>query len=69
MTPRTYAALRRRTCGCIRIVASSRESARRMLEALPEGEYRLVAVPAAEARIARCGHARQLTNRQLEETE
>lgn len=65
MTPRTYAALRRRTCGCIRVVAISHERARRLLEALPRGEYRLVTVTSAEARTTACTHNRQL--RQLPE--
>lgn len=56
MTPRTVAALRCKICGCIRVVATSHERARRMLEALPEGGYRLVTLPAAEARIAACKH-------------
>jgi hypothetical protein len=62
MTPRTYAALRRRTCGCIRVVAISPERARRLLEALPAGEYRLVTVPAAEARTTACTHNRNSVN-------
>ncbi len=62
------AALRCRICGSIRIVASSHERARRMLEALPAGGYRLVTVPAAEARIAACKHNNNNVNTTTKET-
>lgn len=63
MTPRAVPALRCRTCGCIRVVATSRESASSMRVALGPRHYRLVELPAAEAQVASCRHNRQLTER------
>ncbi len=64
MTLRTVPALRCRICGSIRIVASSRESATRMLEALGPRAYRLVELPASEARIAACAHRTSINHKQ-----
>jgi len=64
MTPRTVPALRCRICGSIRIVASSHERATRMLEALGPRAYRLVELPAAEARIAACAHRTSINQTQ-----
>jgi len=49
MTGPTVAALRCKTCGCLRVIASSNERARRTRLALGTRDYRLVTVPAAEA--------------------
>lgn len=64
----TVPALRCRVCGSIRIVASSRESATRMREALGPREFRLVELPAAEARVTKsCKHHKKNTVNNREE--
>lgn|GEM_PF-4312468 len=64
--PTSIPALRCKICGRLAVVATSHERARRMLEALPAGGYRLVTVPAAEARVAKTCNHNNVTTKETE---